>query len=360
MIIMNVIDKFLISNFEAESTIKNYRSSLNMYFKILKVNPDDYFKGNRDYKADVKTFWMSISKNAPKTRLNRLSAIKNFLEEYDIDLPSKFWKKLKKRMQGSSRAITIDRIPTPYELRQILQHGDSMTRAITLIASSSGMRIGEILSILPTDVDFDSNPTKITIRGILTKSGDPRITFISNEATEALKEWLKVKDEWQRVAIAKSRNICEKNPDDKRLFPINHSSYTKKWTRLLTKSKLAKRDPNSGILTLHTHVLRKYFETRMSLASVPEAVYQQLEGHEGYLDGSYKRYTEEELKQAYLKGLPSILVFESKPDLTETHKEIDDLKKENAEMQKMMEEMKSQILELRLEKLEKMNGIKKK
>ena len=65
-----------------------------------------------------------------------------------------------------------------------------------------------------------------------------------------------------------------------------------------------------------------------SAPGIPEAIYQQLEGHEGYLNGAYKRYTEEELRKYYLKGMNELLIFETTPDLTETNKEIEELKKD--------------------------------
>jgi integrase len=345
MINMNVIDKFLDGYLE-NSTIKGYRSGLNIYFKIIKVNPNEYIKQKRDFEADILKFWKSQQHLAGKTITNRLTAIRQFLEENNIDLSPKFWKKLKRRSKPN-KSITIDRVPTPLELRRILQHGDPMIRAITLIASSSGMRIGEILKLNPDDIDYNSKPTKINLRAEITKTKTSRITFISNESTEALQEWLKIKKEWFRVAIAKSGNICEKNPNDKRLFPINHSSYTKKWHRCLRLTRLNQRDKNSNIHVLHIHTLRKYFETRMSFAGVPEAIYQELEGHEGYLNGSYKRYTEEELKEAYLKGLPNLLVFETLPlehneritKIEEKDKEIEELRKTQEELTKQMEEM---------------------
>ena len=52
-----------------------------------------------------------------------------------------------------------------------------------------------------------------------------------------------------------------------------------------------------------------------SLSQIPtEAIYQQLEGHEGYLNGSYKRYTEQELAEYYKKGVKNLLVFETGVD----------------------------------------------
>jgi len=58
--------------------------------------------------------------------------------------------------------------------------------------ASSGMRIGEALQLELDDLNLNSYPAKIYIRGEYTKSGNPRIAFIFSEAKEAVEEWLKI------------------------------------------------------------------------------------------------------------------------------------------------------------------------
>ena len=54
------------------------------------------------------------------------------------------------------------------------------------------MRIGEALQLELDDLNLNSYPAKIYIRGEYTKSGNPRIAFIFSEAKEAVEEWLKI------------------------------------------------------------------------------------------------------------------------------------------------------------------------
>ena len=70
---------------------------------------------------------------------------------------------------------------------------------------------------------------------------------------------------------------------------------------------------------------------------IPEVIVEALSGHSKYLDEAYRRYSLDEMKEYYLKGMPSVMVFESTPDLTEVNKEIEDLKRENMELKKEME-----------------------
>lgn len=44
-------------------------------------------------------------------------------------------------------------------------------------------------------MDLDADPVKVSIRGEYTKTGNPRVTYISREAAEAIHEWLKVQFE---------------------------------------------------------------------------------------------------------------------------------------------------------------------
>ena len=80
----------------------------------------------------------------------------------------------------------------------------------------------------------------------------------------------------------------------------------------------------------------------------------------GYLSRSYKRYTERELAEAYQKGVGALLVFETPVDLTDVHEQLKEKDIRIRNLERAMQEMKAQIIELRLEKIEEANGIKKK
>ena len=66
---------------------------------------------------------------------------------------------------------------------------------------------------------------------------------------------------------------------------------------------------------------------------------------------------ESKLKTEYDTHSTCLLIFESDTS-TETKKRLDEKDKQIKEMHDMMQEMKAQILELRLEKLEKINDTK--
>jgi len=81
---------------------------------------------------------------------------------------------------------------------------------------------------------------------------------------------------------------------------------------------------------------------------------QQLQGHEGYLSRSYKRYTERELAEAYQKGVGALLVFETPVDLSDVHEEIAGLKDENQKLKKDVDSLRMELLEVKFKQIQEM------
>jgi len=63
------------------------------------------------------------------------------------------------------------------------------------------MRAFEALSIRIKDIDFDSNPANLFVRGEYTKTKVDRIIFLTGEITQQLKSWLEYKHRTRRVPI---------------------------------------------------------------------------------------------------------------------------------------------------------------
>jgi integrase len=107
-------------------------------------------------------------------------------------------------------------------------------RAIVLCLATGGMRINELLSIRCSDIDLKPIPTKIELRAIIDnkkviKTGKNRFTFISSEATSAVREWIKVRPAYLESSSKMGKNFKTKNMPavdlkDQRLFPISDRS----------------------------------------------------------------------------------------------------------------------------------------
>lgn len=89
--------------FTAKTTIVVYRSILKPFVAVIYgpgVDGDGLLARYvaelhlRDVKDDVFKYFASINDLAPKTVHMRLPCIKSFLQHFDVELPSKFWRDL--------------------------------------------------------------------------------------------------------------------------------------------------------------------------------------------------------------------------------------------------------------------------
>ena len=361
--------KDYLDSYKNLNSKRNNRGALKNFFTVtygsasldiesLDRQAEQYFGENRDFERDVEAYLSSIEEQAPKTVKVKISAVRVFLSENDIEFKQKFWRKLRRKVKGT-RARTRDRSPTYSELRRVLSHMPIQGKALSLVLESSGMRIGEALQLNVDEVKLDAKPCKIWLRGEITKSGEPRLTFISREAVETLEEWLKVRNQYLMFACQKS-NLYKKNPDDPRLFPFTGGTAYFMWNSALERAKLLERDISTNRATIHYHVLRKVFRSQLGLV-IPFDIVEALMGHEGYLQDVYKKYPnpEKTLAKYYVKGENALLVFAESEEVTKIRGEIEKGKselqetlnlvmKENITLKAENEQRKKEDVELKL------------
>jgi len=213
------------------------------------------------------------------------------------------------------------------------------------------MRIGEALQLRLRDVDLEKR--MITIRGEYTKTGNSRYVFFSEEAADMLKDWLKHREEYQDIAVRKSRFKNSAGGD--LLFPFSYVNAMQIWTNAVKKNGSFERDSSTGRLTLHPHCLRKFFRTKLGEV-IPVDVVEALMGHEGYLTEVYRRYSTEDLKKEYDKGEHVLSVFTDRAKIGELEQRIESkdkamneiiqgLVRENMELKQHMEAVDKQVKE---------------
>jgi len=189
-------------------------------------------------------------------------------------------------------------------------------RTVFLVATASGMRIGEIVELKLSDLDFSSNPTKITIRAETTKTREERETFLTSESTQILKDYLKRYFGWEEdqpnphlkdTKIFGSTSIGKFVRDPKR----NEQRASVNLFEQLLHTQLKKvpefngQNPN-GRRIIHFHALREYFFTTISNISGSSFAHA-LMGHHDYLD-TYYTLSEKQKKKLYLKAEPYLTV----------------------------------------------------
>jgi len=380
---MKRVESFL-AMYKSKNTVTAYRSHLKTFFNhIYKGEVEDleaaverYFNEKRNYEADIQSLLTAIKDKPPFTVRSILTAVRTFLVENNVELPERFWRRMRRRVKGS-RAVSEEKVPDIPDIRRILLHMPIHGRAVALALLSSGMRIGEALQLKLDDLELDKDPVKVNIRGEYTKTGNKRITFISQEAKEVILEWLKVRSQYIESAIAKTWHRYKEGKQlikeaakqgrkptqreinqlikqlsrqmDNRIFPFQDNTFYAIWSNALTKANLLKKDEKTNRCTIHPHVLRKFFRGQLGSFSVD--LTEALMGHEGYLTEVYRRYPnpEKTLGEFYKKHELTLHVFTKTEDVTKLHK---DLEEQREELQKQKEQLQTIINGLTAENME--------
>jgi integrase len=293
--------------------------------KILNDLVIRYFSEKRDYTEDIIKFAVANSDKPPKTVKMYIAAIKEFIGYNDVEFTQRQIKQIRLKLpKGSARSIEKDMDTNT--VNQILAHFDVKGKALILTLASSGMRIGEALSITFDDVDLKSDPLIISIRQEYTKSAEQRYTFASKEAKNALNEWLKVREAYLQSSQNKNKGLVgigqakPKNVNDNRIFPFSDSTVSQMWENALRNANLLSVDKSTNRKQLRIHQLRKYFRSQLALGC-PVDIVEALMGHEGYLTDAYRRYTRAQMAEYYKKNEHHITLSQNIP-MEEIKKEI--------------------------------------
>ncbi|MDD1703238.1 MAG: site-specific integrase [Methanoregula sp.] len=329
-------------------------SEKGQYKKLVEL----YFSENRDYKEDLTRYVVTLQNRPPLSAKKTFSYVKEFLAAHDVELKSMDLKRIRSKLpKGGPR--TIERDLDTETIRSIIQHMDTKGKALVLVLASSGMRIAEALTITLDDLNLKEYPATIQIHGNNTKTGENRFTFISAEAVQAVREWLKVRNKY--LKSARNRNIGfvqngmaqRRKSADSRLFPFSDQTAGQMWDTALKKAGFFSKDSITNRKQLHYHMFRKFFISQLSLV-VSKEIPEVLAGHSGYLTDAYRRYTKAQLKEQYLKAehTVTIQVFQAIPpeaqdDVQATVQEhaalIDALVKKNVRLEEDLRKVKNDL-----------------
>lgn len=357
----DAIDKFLDKRLITKpNTRRLYRSCIENYFDIIKKDENKYFSNgmtNEDYEADLNKVYLHYEKikKGYLARRTFFSAVRQFMVTSNKELKElDFWDILKARTKGCEPE-SEETILNAVEIKNILSHGDACARAMFLMLASSGRRIGEILALTTDDVNINTTPASIKItKGLVgketstTKTKQTTTCFISDEAKGAYNTWLLEREAYLRRACKISK--YDKDPNDKRVFPMTYDNAKTKWETLLIRSGqvekdgdgrlVPKRDVKTGRLLSHPHACRKFYRSYLGDADLAEY----LMGHSTALTRAYRQMTLEDLGAKYLKFMPNVTIFEN------TSKDVEELRKsdkeKDAEIKALKETAKLQQIQL--------------
>ncbi|MEM4497693.1 MAG: site-specific integrase [Nitrososphaerota archaeon] len=242
---------------------------------------------------------------APKTVSTWLAGLKKLFKSNGI--------RIEERVRVKAYTVNESALPSLELLRSVVSSADIRAKTAILIMASSGLRIGELLNLRIKDVNMDSSPAVIRVRGVGAKERKSRITFMSDEAVESLKLYLEKRRMMGHRIDGDSPVIAR---DDGGPMTIQNLE------KILNNAfkPFARRE--GKYYSLHPHVLRKWFKTQLISAGVPGPIADRLCGHSRYMAEEYELYTEEQLRKWYLKAMPSLTILSRPADEDRMRREI--------------------------------------
>ena len=283
----------------SRNTELTYLKGLKKFMDVMEVENLDLLveevkKGLKDANEVYRNFVISLASQnlAPKTVAAWSSSLKKLFSANGINL--------EKKLPIKVYNVHEDALPSKDDLQNILKYANVRTKAIVLFLLSSGLRVGELINLKLKDLKLEKDPVLVRVRGLTAKERKSRITFISREARKFLLEYLEKRKKLGHKIEKESFIFVTKN---NRQLSYQNLQYILNRVFRKVSRKEGKR------FTLHPHSLRKFFKTQLISAGVPGPIVDRLVGHGRYLANEYELYTEEQLREWYIKGEPNLLVF---------------------------------------------------
>jgi integrase len=337
-----------LETYSSKSTRRMYHNGIASFLRFIYSDDDSdpdvlstrYMADKRNHAQDLLRFVVSIDKMPPTTRRAYKTAIIQWFGANDIFINDFQKGNIARKIKGS--VVTQDGTLTTDDLAKILYHTPQpILKTLILVLTSSGMRIGEALSLKWSDIEMDRDPVRVHIRAISTKTKEPRITYISTEAKKALIEWKGMYNDFVEQR-EKYQNLNRPSPADDRIFPIDAATVQRRFQAAVTKAGLERRDPSTGRNAIHIHSTRKYFRSVLPKGGNGNALdyVEILLGHTGYLTGAYRRIAPEEVEEFYRQA--EHVLWVSQPVQVSTE-EIRNLQEENKALKKELEDIKARL-----------------
>ena len=308
----------------SEFTVKTYNTSINKLRSFLDERyqyneiqlTKEITNENLNVYEILREYVVYIDKQGYKPRSIRayLSGAKGYLRYIGVRINSDDFRqlvKIPKAMTNHEKALTKE------ILIRLLRVCHQKLQTSILVIVSSGMRIGELVQLRLDDIDFTSSPTKIRLRAETTKTRQGRETFITVEATKALKDYLVSYFDWNEKGDNSHMN-------QKPIFGRtskgetydNQKNSGNRWASELSLQQslrthvdkipeLNVKNENDRSL-IHWHSFRKYFRTTVG-NEVNRDFAEALMGHDFYMS-TYYNLSEDKKRELYLKAEPELTI----------------------------------------------------
>lgn len=272
--------------------------------------------------------------NTAKSIKSHMSGVNGYLRYLGLKINSDDYKHLVKTPKVRR---TYEKPITKEMIVRLLHNSPPKLQTAIIMAVATGMRLGEMVQLKLSDIDFTVTPTKIRLRADTTKTRQTRETFLTAEATQILKDYLTRSFGWnendknaylQNILIfAKTMQGGKKDPIKANEtiyaeFSLQHSlqTHVKRIPDLDTRNE-------NGRNTVHFHGFRKYFRTTVGNVCGRDFA-EALIGHGFYMD-TYYVLSDEQKRELYLKAEPYLTISDFKAvednmrTLTEDYKKLE-------------------------------------
>jgi len=322
--LQDYLDSIYIQS-HSEGSVKTYRTAIvgpKNGFRIFlkeKHNCDEIQLVTRIQNVELDVYrilneyviFLDKNKIKPKTIRLWFAVVKGYLTHLDVEVFSEKCKqriKLPKLIRLKKEALTKE------ILVKLLRNLDARDGAAVLVAISSGMRVSEIASLILSDIEFNRDPVKINIRAETTKTREDRETYLSTEASDALKDYLQRYFGWKEDStnsqleglriFGRTSRIITENGKDRLPKPEEQKTAAyllqKTLARSIAKVSELNRMARNGRRVIHYHAFREFFYTQVSNVSGSNFAHA-LMGHHEYLD-TYYALSEKQQVSLYKKA----------------------------------------------------------
>jgi len=245
----------------------------------------------------------------------RLASTKGYLRHIGIKIYSEDFKqtvRIPKTVRQREKPLSKEII------QRLLRNVSPKLQTVILVLAASGMRIGELVQLRLSDIDFTTKPTTIRIRAETTKTRESRETFLTAEATESLKDYLRRYFKWEEeLANSNLKNaflfgrtsMASRKFDPEKINTDSHAAgnlLMKILANALKKIPELNENNENGRKVIHFHALRKFFRTTVGNVCGRDFA-EALIGHRFYMD-TYYQLPEEKKRQMYLDAEPYLTI----------------------------------------------------
>jgi integrase/recombinase XerD len=216
------------------------------------------------------------------TRLRTLKAFLRFLIESNVCQPEVLSKRMSVKIPDS-----LPRAIDPQDIKRLLMVLDkSRDRAMVMVLLRTGMRVGELLNTLVSEVNLKERRIEIFEAE---KNRVGRVVYVSDDARDALKAWLKQRDPHQEFLFYGLRGT-----------PLTYPAARMMFVKYLDKAGLSSKGYS-------LHCLRHSFATELLNAGMSLPCLQQLLGHSSIeMTLRYARLSDKTREQEYFKAMAII------------------------------------------------------